>query len=110
MVKHQYLLSLYSYRATNQLLENKFLVMVSVRKTSDYDHIKLDLNYYNYFYSVHYLEYCMCIIWNMRTHDFCPDNNNANDCSLKLGLSFVTVRIYIYILRFCEQNWNPKYW
>ena len=28
----------------------------------------------------------------MRTHDFGPDNNNANDCSLKLGLSFVTTR------------------
>ena len=27
----------------------------------------------------------------MRTHGFCPDNKNANDCSLKLGLCFVTV-------------------
>ena len=27
----------------------------------------------------------------MRTHDFGPDNNNANDCSLKFGLSFVTI-------------------
>ena len=26
----------------------------------------------------------------MRMHDFCPDNKNANDCSLKLGLSFMT--------------------
>ena len=63
----------------------------AVRKTSDYDHIKLDLNHYNYFYNVHYLEYCMCIIWSMRTHDFSPDNNNANDCSKKFGLSFVTI-------------------
>ena len=30
----------------------------------------------------------------MRMHNFCPDNNNANDCSLKLGLSFVTFPSY----------------
>ena len=70
---------------------NEALAISGVRKTSDYDHIKLDLNHYNYFYDVHYLEYCMCIIWNMRTHNFSPDNNNVNDCSKKFGLSFVTI-------------------
>ena len=37
----------------------------------------------------------------MRTHDFGPDNNNANDCSLKLGLSFVTIWR-------CEQESNLR--